>query len=84
MDATKILDDLLQAFYDSDEGQLKRQKLIEYILKNLGKVNISTGQVNTIINWIIADFPRYSKQYLVKFVDFCVKNIRNDADELQR
>lgn len=84
MDATKILDDLLQAFYDSDEGQLKRQKLIEYILKNLGKVNISTGQVNTIINWIIADFPRYSKQHLVKFVDFCVKNIRNDADELQR
>lgn len=84
MDATKILDDLLQAFCDSDESQLKQRKLIEYILKSLGKTNISTGQANTIINWIIADFPRYSKQHLVKLVDFCVKNICNDDDELQR
>lgn len=81
MDATKILDDLLQAFCDSDE---KQRKLIEYVLKSLGKANISTGQANTIINWIIADFPKYSKQHLVKLVDFCVKNICNDADELQR
>ncbi|OAD51916.1 Fanconi anemia group I protein [Eufriesea mexicana] len=83
-DATKILDNLLQAFSDSDACQLKRRKLIESTIKSLEKSKISTEQANAVINRIISDFPRYSKQHLVKLVDFCITNIRNDDDKLHR
>ncbi|CAL7938106.1 unnamed protein product [Xylocopa violacea] len=81
-DATKILNDVLESFSDSDSCQLKRRKVVESTLKSLEKAKISAGQANTIINRIIFDFPKYSKQHLAKFVEFCVTNIRNNGSEL--
>ncbi|XP_076759564.1 Fanconi anemia complementation group I [Xylocopa sonorina] len=81
-DATKILDDVLESFSDSDSCQLKRRKFVETTLKSLEKAKISVGQANTIINRIIFDFPKYSKQHHAKFVDFCITNIRNNESEL--
>ncbi|KOC59133.1 Fanconi anemia group I protein like protein [Habropoda laboriosa] len=82
-DAVKILDDLLQAFSDSDHVcQQKRRKLIESTINSLEKAKISTGQANAIVNRIISDLPRYSKEHLVKLVDFCLTNIHRDDHEL--
>lgn len=83
-DAPKILDDVLQGFSDSEACQLKRRRLIESTLKALGKAKVPTGQVDTIVKRIIFDFPTYSKQQLVKLVEFCVASIRNDDDEIHR
>ncbi|XP_043247785.1 Fanconi anemia group I protein-like isoform X2 [Colletes gigas] len=82
-DALKILDDILQAFSDSDICQLKRRKLVESTLKVLGKAKVPAGHVDAIVNRIIFDIPKYSKQHLVKLVDFCVAGICNNDDELQ-
>ncbi|XP_076677421.1 Fanconi anemia complementation group I isoform X2 [Andrena cerasifolii] len=81
-DAPKILDDVLQGFSDSEACQLKRRRLIESTLKALGKAKVSTGQADTIVKRIIFDFPIYSKQQVVKLVEFCVASIRNDDDEI--
>ncbi|KAK1122548.1 hypothetical protein K0M31_008998 [Melipona bicolor] len=80
-DGIKVLDDLLQAFSDSEACQAKQQKLVEFTLKNL-ESNVSAGQANAIVNRIISDLPSYSKQQLVKFVDFCLTSIRNNDNEL--
>ncbi|XP_076241855.1 Fanconi anemia complementation group I [Calliopsis andreniformis] len=82
-DAPKIFDDILQAFSDSESCQSKRRKLVESTLKILAKAKLSTSHVDAIVNRIIFDFPRYSKQHLVKLVDFCLASIRNDDDEIQ-
>nr|XP_034193738.1 Fanconi anemia group I protein isoform X2 [Osmia lignaria] len=82
LDAPKILDDILQEFSDSEACQLKRRVLMEAVLKDLGNVKISAGQVDAIVNRMIVDFPKYSKQHLVKLVDFCLSSIRNSDDEL--
>ncbi|XP_026674075.1 Fanconi anemia group I protein isoform X2 [Ceratina calcarata] len=79
---TKVLDKIFETFSDSDACQLKRRKLVESTLKELAKVNVPSGQANTIVNRIISDIPRYSKQHLVKLVEFCVANIRNDDDPI--
>lgn len=84
LDAPKILDDILQEFSDSEPCQLKRRVLVEAVLKDLKNVKISAGQVDAIVNRIIVDFPKYSKQHLVKLVDFCLTSIRNSDDEIQR
>ncbi|CAK9794572.1 Fanconi anemia group I protein [Anthophora plagiata] len=82
-DAVQILDDLFQTFSDSDNVcQLKRHKLVESTINNLEKAKISAGQANAIINRIIFDFPKYSKEHLVKLVDFCIANIHCDDNEL--
>ncbi|XP_029045832.2 Fanconi anemia group I protein isoform X1 [Osmia bicornis bicornis] len=82
LDAPKILDDILQEFSDSEACQLKRRVLMEAVLNDLGNVKISAGQVDAIVNRMIVDFPKYSKQHLVKLVDFCLASIRNSDDEL--
>ncbi|XP_043519623.1 Fanconi anemia group I protein isoform X2 [Frieseomelitta varia] len=81
-DGIKVLDNLLQAFSDSEACQAKRRKLAEFTLKSLEKSNVSAGQANAIVNRIISDLPSYSKQQLVKFVDFCLTSIRNNDNEL--
>lgn len=58
--------------------------MIESTLKNLEETNISLGQANAIVSRIISDLPNYSKQHLVKLVDFCLTNIRNNDNELCR
>ncbi|XP_033206109.2 Fanconi anemia complementation group I isoform X1 [Bombus vancouverensis nearcticus] len=76
------LDNLLQAFSNSEACQTKRRKVIESTLKNLEETNVSLGQANAIVSRIISDLPNYSKQHLVKLVDFCLTNIRNNDNEL--
>lgn len=83
-DGIKVLDDLLQAFSDSEACQVKRRKLAEFTLKGLEKSNVSAGQANAIVNRLISDLPNYSKQQLVKFVDFCLTSISNNDNELCR
>ncbi|XP_076166538.1 Fanconi anemia complementation group I isoform X2 [Ptiloglossa arizonensis] len=82
-DGLKILDDILQALSYSETCQIKRLKLIESILKLLGKAKVSTGRVDAIINRINLDIPKYTKQHLVKLVDFCIASICNDDDEIR-
>ncbi|XP_012153284.2 Fanconi anemia complementation group I isoform X2 [Megachile rotundata] len=82
LDGPKIVDDILQEFSDSEACQTKRRILVEAVLKDLGNVKISTGQVDAIVNRIIVDFPKYSKQNLVKLVDFCLISIHNNNDSL--
>ena len=50
----------------------------------MGKAKVSTGHVDTIVKRIIFDFPTYSKQQLVKLVEFCVASIRDNHDEIYR
>nr|XP_031847431.1 Fanconi anemia group I protein homolog [Nomia melanderi] len=80
-DAPKILDDILEAFSDSEQCQSKRRKVIESTLEILGKIQIPTVHADMIVNRIIFNLPKHSKQDLVKLVDFCVSSIRDDDNE---
>jgi len=62
----------------------KRLKLVESTLTALGKAKVSINHANDIINRIVIDFPAYSKLHLIKLVEFCLANIRNNNDEFRR
>ncbi|KZC06011.1 Fanconi anemia group I protein like protein [Dufourea novaeangliae] len=81
-DAPKILDDIFQAFSDSEAGQLKRRMLVESTLRILGTTKIPTIHVDSIVNRVILDFPKYSKQHLLKLVDFSLTCIHDDNNDL--
>ncbi|XP_054003453.1 Fanconi anemia group I protein isoform X2 [Hylaeus anthracinus] len=82
-DSLEIFDDILQSFSDTEACQLKRHKLVKSTLKLLGKAKVPARDVDAVINRIIFDIPKYSKQYLVKLVDFCVVSICDNDDKLQ-
>lgn len=81
---SKVLDEVLQACSESEKLYSKRLKLVESVLKTLGKAKVSISYVNDIVTRIVEDFPNYPKLHLIKLVDFCLASIRNNEDEFRR
>ncbi|GAB1869216.1 Fanconi anemia group I protein-like protein [Camponotus japonicus] len=80
---SKVLDEVLQACSESEKLYSKRLKLVESVLKTLGKAKVSISYVNDIVTRIVEDFPNYPKLHLIKLVDFCLASIRNNKDEFR-
>ncbi|XP_066601799.1 Fanconi anemia group I protein homolog isoform X2 [Prorops nasuta] len=79
----KILDKVLTSFNDSESeaSQVKRRKLVEAVLRTLHENSVTSSHADFVINRIIIDFSKYSKQQLTKLVDFCLARIRENTDE---
>ncbi|KAL0110270.1 hypothetical protein PUN28_013728 [Cardiocondyla obscurior] len=82
-DISRVLDEVIQICSKSENLYAKRLKLVIAALTALGKAKVTISHANEIINRILIDFPNYPKLHLVKLVDFCLANIRNNDDEFR-
>ncbi|KAG7201026.1 hypothetical protein KM043_003378 [Ampulex compressa] len=82
-DILKTLEDVFRFYSDCEALRSKRRKLVESIIQALGRANVSIRDADLIINRIIADIPTYSKQCLVKLVNFCLASINDYEDHVR-
>ncbi|KAL2748702.1 Fanconi anemia group I protein isoform X1 [Vespula maculifrons] len=79
-DIVKVLDEILQAFYNTEKFSENKLKVVKGIIKTLGSSKVSNSHAEEIISLIAMDFPNFSKNCLIQLVQFSTSNIYSNKD----
>lgn len=83
-DIVKVLDEILQAFYNTEKFSENKLKVVKGIIKTLGSSKVSNSHAEEIISLIAMDFPNFSKNCLIQLVQFSTSNIYSNKDNFYR
>lgn len=79
-----MLDEILQAFCNTEKFSENKLKVVKGIIKTLGSSKVSNSHAEEIISLIAMDFPNFSKNCLIQLVQFSTSNIYSNKDNFYR